>query len=264
MAAEKSRNPVEGLNVRLPGRSLQNKILEIVFGRLAVWLTVAMVFTFSALLLWIHYFQPTIVLPLVISIAAITYSLMCWLRFRQLLPELRHLKQGLRGEQYVAQYLEAELRPFGWQVVNDIPGENFNIDHVAIGPAGIYSIETKTISKPKTGKANVLYDGQSLTVNGHTPDRNPIEQAMAQSRWLKNLVQQSTGQQFQVQPVVIYPTWFVQSVTRAPTVIVQNEKFFAKFLSGQPAVLSDADVHLITYHLKRYVIAKTKEADSKK
>jgi hypothetical protein len=42
------------------------------------------------------------------------------------------LMQGREGEKAVGQYLE-RLRARGYQVLHDIPGENFNIDHVLIG-----------------------------------------------------------------------------------------------------------------------------------
>ena len=57
-------------------------------------------------------------------------------------------------------------------MVHDLIGENFNVDHVLLGPADIFTVETKTLSKPARGKAEVRYDGQTLTVNGYTPDRD--------------------------------------------------------------------------------------------
>jgi hypothetical protein len=213
----------------------------------------------GALFLWIDYLLPSRGMPLFSTLLALIAVAATVFRFKKEFPKIHQLRQGRMGEQFIAQYLEEELRPKGWQIVNDVPADGFNLDHVLIGPSGIFTIETKTISKHLKGSPKIVYDGQSLTINGHKPDRDPIQQALGQSRWLTDLIKQSTGQQFKVKPVVLYPKWFVQSLSRNPAVLVQNESYFVKYLSSQPITTSEADIHLITYHLKRYVISKTKE-----
>ena len=48
--------------------------------------------------------------------------------------------------------------------------DKFNIDHVIIGPAGVYAVETKARRKPETGKgrsdARVVYDGTKTSISG--------------------------------------------------------------------------------------------------
>ncbi|MBU1055794.1 MAG: NERD domain-containing protein [Proteobacteria bacterium] len=39
----------------------------------------------------------------------------------------------------------------GYKVYHDFPAEKFNIDHIIIGPAGVYAVETKARQKPTTG-----------------------------------------------------------------------------------------------------------------
>ena len=63
-----------------------------------------------------------------------------------------------------------------------------NIDHALIGPGGIFAIETKTISKPQSGKCEVSYDGNRVLVNGRAPDRDPIVQAKACARQLREML----------------------------------------------------------------------------
>jgi hypothetical protein len=72
---------------------------------------------------------------------------------------MANLRLGLEGERTVGHALE-ELRVYGYQVFHDIPGNKFNIDHVIAGPAGIFTIETKTRSKPGDG------DGLERAVQG--------------------------------------------------------------------------------------------------
>jgi len=58
----------------------------------------------------------------------------------------------------------------------DVVGDGFNVDHVLIGPAGVFTVETKTHSKPR-GDARVVFDGEAIQVAGMEPDRDPVVQA---------------------------------------------------------------------------------------
>ena len=70
---------------------------------------------------------------------------------------------GYFGERYVAEQLDS-LKESGWKIFHDVPGEahgkKFNVDHVAVGPGGVFVIETKTRRKgaARLGhKDNVVY-----------------------------------------------------------------------------------------------------------
>ena len=58
---------------------------------------------------------------------------------------------------------------------------------------GIFLVETKTYSKSSRGRGDVEFDGERLRVNGHVPKRDPIKQVRALSRWLRDLLLESTG-----------------------------------------------------------------------
>lgn len=254
-----TRSPIKNLPVRFPGQSIQSRIIEVVFDGLLVWVTLAVMVVFAALQLWIQYWRSTVWLPATMTVAGIvTVALAAW-KWRIAARELKALHLGRTGEEAVGQYLDECLRPKGFQVLHDIPGDRFNLDHVLIGTTGVYCIETKTHSKPQKGAPQVRYDGSAITVNGFTPDRDPLIQVKAGAHWLAELLEASTGQRFKVQPVVLYPGWFVDSSVQWPEIWVLNEKQLPSTVARQKPVISDADVHLATYHLKRYVIAKTKE-----
>lgn len=70
--------------------------------------------------------------------------------------------KGAEGERKTAAYLEPLLAE-GFVVINDrlIPGLRGNLDHLAIGPTGIFAIETKNW----TGRIQVI--GGRLFVNDH-------------------------------------------------------------------------------------------------
>jgi hypothetical protein len=144
----------------------------------ATYLVAFFLFVYLAALEWMRLFfhlQPFPKEMTFVAVIACGYTSMKMFRIRK---QLRNLKQGMEGEKAVGQYLE-RLREKGCQILHDIPGENFNIDHLLVGRAGIYVIETKTISKPQSGKAVIEYNGKELKVNGFTPDRNPIARPSA-------------------------------------------------------------------------------------
>lgn len=164
---------------------------------------------------------------------------------------LRALKLGRDGEKAVGQFLDV-LREDGYRVFHDVVGNGFNIDHVAIGKAGIFSIETKTFSKPPCKNARVEFDGSRILVAGHSLDRDPVVQAKAQAGWLKDVLKESTGRLFPVKPAILFPGWYVKSSGKSD-VWVLNPKALPAFLKKEPATLSEEDKRLAAYHLSRYL-----------
>jgi len=165
--------------------------------------------------------------------------------------KIKELKLGRDGEKIVGEQLEC-MREQGAQVFHDVPAEGFNLDHVVISTQGIYAIETKTRTKPSS-KARVVVDGDSFTVAGYTPDRNPIEQVTAAARWLEKRLQESTGKRFFVRGVVVFPGWFVEQRGARGDVWVLEPKALPVFIENAPAMIAPSDVTLAADHLSRYV-----------
>ena len=75
----------------------------------------------------------------------------------------------------------------GYRVYHDFPGDKFNIDHIVVGPPGVFAVETKARSKPtsqdRKADAKVKYDGKCLRFPNAT-DVEFLEQAKRQAEWL--------------------------------------------------------------------------------
>jgi hypothetical protein len=171
---------------------------------------------------------------------------------------MEHLLLALTGERAVGQFLEEKLRPLGYHILNDLPGDGFNLDHVIIGPTGIYCVETKTRSKPAKGTASIKYDGENITVDGFPPDRNPVVQVKAGARWLYELLESSTGKKFFIKPIVLFPGWYVDNLNLNAEVWVLNDKALPTFIQNRPGTLTPEDINMVVFHLKRYVIGIAK------
>jgi hypothetical protein len=63
--------------------------------------------------------------------------------------------------------------------------DGFNVDHVLIGPSGVFAIDTKTHSKPAMGDPVATYDGESVLIDREKPKRDPVAQAKAEARFLR-------------------------------------------------------------------------------
>jgi len=79
--------------------------------------------------------------------------------------DMESWKKGEDGEAAVARELEKEL-PKTYHVINDINTGFGNLDHVVVGPTGVFAVETKN------WKGNVTSDGRGeLLLNGKPTHR---------------------------------------------------------------------------------------------
>lgn len=257
MATPSTRSPLRLPPLRVAGQSIQEEIdrvadkamdhIGIVMVLFMGWLVflASWVFNLPALTMFIV-FSTYLVLALVWSLP----------RLIRLFRQLGHLRLGRDGERIVAENLEP-LKAAGHTVIHDLIGPGFNVDHVVVGPTGVYTIETKTRSKPIRGNPKVYFDGQELRVGGFAPDRDPVTQAHAQARWLQGIVRDMTGRTFPVKPVIVFPGWFVERTTREASsqVWVLEPKALPKFIANEPARLAEEDAAMITDRLRHFVRA---------
>jgi hypothetical protein len=69
------------------------------------------------------------------------------IKLLRLSVKMDRMRVGLDAEMAVGQELDQLMRD-GAVVYHDVPGENFNIDHVVIAKSGLFAIETKGRPKP--------------------------------------------------------------------------------------------------------------------
>ncbi len=253
-----TRSPLTAPPLRNPGQSLDEEIHRVLDEDVTSYLMVAVSLSVITLFEWWRWwfnFPPQPLLFTVVTLAVISYVAR---RLVVLRGRIRQLKLARDGERAVGQFLET-MRVRGYRVLHDLIGDGFNVDHVLVGTAGIFAVETKTHRKPAKGAAEIVYDGERITVAGHVSDRDPIVQGKAQAHWLQNVLLESTGQRFEVQSVVLYPGWFVKTTAKPnrgdPWVL--NPKALPTFLEHRPEQLSAANAQLATYHLSRFMRAVT-------
>jgi len=249
----RTKSPLKDKPLRNPGQSLEDRKRDLVLDRLLHPLLIALMFSVFAIMEIVRVMIDSPPLPWFWSATALAAITWAAYRVRQTQPQLKALSLAIDGEKAVGQYLE-KLRTEGYEVFHDVCGSNFNLDHVIIGPAGIFTIETKLWSKPAKGETKIAFDGETLTAAGWQPGRDPVIQARAQASWLRELLKESTGKKLPVKPVVLFPGWFIeQAAGTSREVWVLNPKALPEFLKNEPIRLVADDVKLASFHLGRFV-----------
>jgi len=257
---EGRRSPLAGKRAHLPGEQLRQRIAALgeaieerlvqllLVGPLALLVVLFAKVQWTALrFTWLDW-----------GVLAAAFGLCAW-NIRKLLPlwrERRSSMDGERAEVAVGQQLSG-LQAQECLVLHDIPVEGFNIDHVVVGAAAVYAVETKSRRKAGKGKAsaNVAYDGKALKFPNWVETR-PLEQARAQARWLADYLGGETGEPVPVIPVLCLPGWFVQLEREAQQAEVRviNPKMTGVFFEdGAMRRLQQAQRNRIVHALlKRY------------
>jgi hypothetical protein len=140
---------------------------------------------------------------------------------RYVLPLVERRDRGAQGEEHVGSLLDG-LSDQGWRVVHDASLGRGNVDHIVIGPAGVFTVETKSHPGPvRVGR-----------VHGAT-----LNQARAQSR----AIEQVTGTQ--VEPLLVFSRAFVdRPMARRKGVRVVPARMLLGYLARRPVKLSQEEI----------------------
>ena len=148
------------------------------------------------------------------------------------------LGKGARGEEHVAALL-ATL-PAEYHVFHDFAAGRYHVDHVVVGPTGIFSVETKRWS------GAVTVEESEILQNGHIPDRAPIRQATREAAAVQAALKRAGWSTGEVKPVVCFASdTFVDGQRIVGPVMVLNANVAVAWIVGCPKVLSSGDVQRV-------------------
>ncbi|HVE92485.1 MAG TPA: nuclease-related domain-containing protein, partial [Actinomycetota bacterium] len=103
----------------------------------AKWLTLYLI---GAVLVFVVFLRLTV--PSLWWLPFLLLPLALWRNRREMLGLFQPWIKGARGEEAVGRLL-AELEPQGYRILHDIDTGRGNLDHVVVGPTGVFAIETK-------------------------------------------------------------------------------------------------------------------------
>lgn len=102
---------------------------------------------------------------------------------------------GARGEERVSQLLTA--LPDKYHVFNDFVAGSLHVDHVVVGPAGVYAVETKF------WRGKVTIEDGRILINGVKPTRPPLAQVQREAAAVKAELAKS-GWNGAVTPLLVF------------------------------------------------------------
>jgi hypothetical protein len=140
---------------------------------------------------------------------------------RYVLPLVERHDRGAAGEEQVGGLLD-ELSERGWLVIHDATLGRGNVDHILIGPPGIFTIETK--SHPGPIRVARLHGSM-------------LSQAQAQRKTIERV----TG--VEVEPLIVFSrAWVDRPTARRKGVRVLPARMLLRYLTRQPARLSREEI----------------------
>ena len=227
---------------RPAGWSLQERTQDLLFG--AVMEGVFLMTLGLSLCLSGNLKNPSMVVIAFATAGSVFFAV----RFRNKLIAFANHSLGVQGEQLVGSVLD-RLSSDSIHVFHDIeiklPGKRtWNIDHVALTPAGLFVFETKARRKSRLlnpsswGGADykVVFNGDELLFPNASKDRQSTRQARRNAEWLSIKLAQNNATDVPVSPAIVIPGWWIDRTGRGP-VCVLNEKQIKSYINVSPVTL---------------------------
>lgn len=253
----KNRNKKSPLNrdlLRSPGQSLLEQINDMttdLVANVAIFPLIPIILYTQLLNLCVfEKKQPSLFVIFIFGLFALGSLIYFSLKTIKILRERNKLRLAYECEVAVGQDLHNELTN-GFKIYHDFPGDKFNIDHIAIGPTGVFAIETKGRSRAVKNENNnwiVTFNGEYLDFPGWK-EKRPIEQSKMQANWLKQWIKKSTTEDIYVTPVLAIPHWLV--TRKAPSDVLMYNGKNSKFLAQRKEVLTGKQIASISFQIEK-------------
>jgi Nuclease-related domain len=157
----------------------------------------------------------------------------------------RAWRVGADGEEAVGARL-ASLEQHGWRILHavNVGTRGSDIDHVAIGPGGVYTLNTKT----HLGHRITVYE-HAILIDGHKQPylRNSRHEAARATR----LLTQACGFAVTAAPLIVVLCDALTIKKQPDDVQVVGRRDIALWLRKRPAILGAAEIDAIWVHARR-------------
>jgi hypothetical protein len=179
-----------------------------------VLLVLAAAFPIAGLLVGFHNMA---LVPIELAMIALTFVV-----DRVASPIVERWQRGASGEEHVGKIIDG-LHAHGWLAIHDASTGRGNIDHILVGPAGLFTIETKS-------HAGRLDPGWI--------DEWMLKQAYAESK----VVEELTG--LRVEPLLVFSRAYLsrRGVTHRRGVTILPARMLPRFLDSLPQGIPTARI----------------------
>jgi len=157
-------------------------------------------------------------------------------------PWIENWQDGAIGEQWTGQTLR-KLESQGWRIFHDLTASRGNIDHVAVGPGGVFLLDSKR------WRGSITVDGDSAVVHRmedpdlHWQFTSPAH-VKSLAREVHEAVRANTRASVWVTPVIVLWGEFAQMVAGDTCMFVHGDAL-AQWLRDQPTRIAPGRVEQI-------------------
>jgi hypothetical protein len=177
---------------------------------------------------------------------ALGLMIACWYYF--LVLQYRNFREGIIGEKRVTRTLSTALNN-EYSMLNDVKLRGIasgNIDHVVVGPTGIFVIETKNI------KGKISYYGDNWEGVGR---KSPSRQARINAMRIRKVLASSAkpgSRLLWIQGIVVLANYKAEITERKPPEHVKVTKIdeLADYIKGEPRRLEAKEIEQIEAEIK--------------
>ena len=142
--------------------------------------------------------------------------------------------KGARGEERVSGILET--LPDGYHVFNDFVACGKHVDHVVVGPGGVFSVETKF------WRGKVTVEEGRILLDGQLPDRSPVAQANREAALVRNALA-AAGWNGNVTPVLTFASdTFATHRANIKGAVVMNASELKESFASDRVVIPPAEL----------------------
>lgn len=255
---------------RQPGSSLVKEMIQcfvpMMLALMGLGFAAGTLFGFTVTPVLIRLGTPSIALwiaGIAIAIIAIIALRIC---YRNAAKRIDLLAMGRDGELALSDALQP-LRALGYEILHDLPydprrEDSPNIDHLVIGPAGLFVIETKYRTKHDDNE-RIIVDGDELRIGDRATDTDAIGQTIGNAKRIAEILREVTGRpRIKTQPILVFVgRWYIED--RRPKaerhVWICNDDTIVKWIRKEPPVLTTEDIALYATRLREYAAPRERE-----
>lgn len=179
---------------------------------------------FSAAILFFVWHQIGSLL-VVLSLSAVAW---CLVRGER---RMENYFKGARGEEYVAGILRN--LPEEYHLFNDFVACGKHVDHVVVGPSGVFAVETKF------WRGKVTIEEDHILVDDQLPDRDPIEQVQKEASLVRTELARK-GWKGTVTPILAFAsnTFSAKNAELGGAVVLNASTLFETLTAGHHLLAS--------------------------
>jgi hypothetical protein len=168
----------------------------------------------------------------------------------------RSLNRGKGGQLRITEALD-ELRSFGYRVFHDLTHDGYHLDHVIVGPTGVFAIETKF----RSGDAEIASQdceypsqaaGQDSLAEGSVGENDSLKSASDNPVEVNRAINENCEFDGWVWPLVIIAgEWRVKNDLQTAGARLFTIDKLANHVVNQQSRLTSTEIKLIASHLER-------------